>query len=72
MEGVEPTKVNYTHSGLHWDILLNIDLEINNERKDCKIGAVCVGRGYLWEGGEEQRRLRWGNMGDGLHKPITK
>jgi hypothetical protein len=52
MEGVEQTKVKYTHSG---DILgnpLNINLDINNERQDYKIGTVCVcWVGHLWEGG---------------------
>jgi hypothetical protein len=45
MEGVEQTKVKYTHSR---DTLKNpfIDLEIKNERQDCKIGTV-YGEGYL-------------------------
>jgi hypothetical protein len=27
---------------IHREIPLNINLEINNERQDCKIGFVCV------------------------------
>jgi hypothetical protein len=38
MEGVELTKVKYTHSGIR-DTSLNNDF--NNERQDCK--SVCVG-----------------------------
>jgi hypothetical protein len=37
MEGVELT------AETHREIPLNIDLEINNEKQDCKIGTVCVG-----------------------------
>jgi hypothetical protein len=52
---------------IHQETPLNIDLEINNKRQGYKIGTVCV-RKYLWEGTEgEQRRLRQGNMVDGLH-----
>jgi hypothetical protein len=53
---------------IHRETLLNIDLEIK-ERKDCKIGTVCVG---ILVGGEEgeRRRLRRGYMVDGLHIPI--
>jgi hypothetical protein len=43
MAEVEPAKEKYTHT---WDTLrnpLNIDLNINNERQDCKTGTVCVG-----------------------------
>jgi hypothetical protein len=50
MEGVEQTKVKYTHSRDTLRKPLNIDLEINNERQACKIGTVCGG-GYLWEKG---------------------
>jgi hypothetical protein len=31
--------------GIHWDIPLKIDLNINNGRHDCKIGTVFVGGG---------------------------
>jgi hypothetical protein len=36
-----------------WDKLinLNINLSINNERQDCKIGTVCVWGRALEEGG---------------------
>jgi hypothetical protein len=34
--------------GIHQETPLNIDLEINNEKQDCKIGTVAGG--YLWEG----------------------
>jgi hypothetical protein len=46
IERLEQTKVKCTHSGVHQDIPSNIYLEINNERRDCKIGAV---GGYLRE-----------------------
>jgi hypothetical protein len=53
---------------MHGDTPLNTDFGINNEREDCGIGRV---GGVLMGGGEsEQRRLRWGNMVDGLHIPI--
>jgi hypothetical protein len=48
MERVERTKVKYTHSEDLLRNLLKIDLEINNERQDYRIGAVCV-CGYLWD-----------------------
>jgi hypothetical protein len=41
MEGVEWNKVKKTHSGDTSTNPLNIDLEINNERQDSKIGTVC-------------------------------
>jgi hypothetical protein len=40
MEGVKPSKVKYTHSGLYQETPMNIDLGINNKRQDCKIGTV--------------------------------
>jgi hypothetical protein len=45
MKGVEWTKVKYTHSqhGIHRETPLNIDLNINNKRQDCKTGTVCGG-----------------------------
>jgi hypothetical protein len=49
MEGVEWAKVKYITVGIH----LNIDLDINNEIQNCKIGTV-LGGGR--EG--ERRRLR--------------
>jgi hypothetical protein len=48
---------------------LNINLNIKNERQDCKICTVC-GRGITGRGKGEWRRLRWGYMVDGLHIPI--
>jgi hypothetical protein len=48
--------------GIHSEMPMNINLDINNERQDCKIHAV---GGYLWEG--EQRRLRCGTMVDRPH-----
>jgi hypothetical protein len=36
MEGVEPTKVKYTHSKVHQETLLSIDFEID-EKQECKI-----------------------------------
>jgi hypothetical protein len=51
MEGVAWTKSKYTFTaGIHRQILLNIDLDINNERQDCKKGSVCGG-GLLVGGG---------------------
>jgi hypothetical protein len=41
MEGVEWTKVKHTHSGHALRHPLNINLNINNEKQDCKIGTVC-------------------------------
>jgi hypothetical protein len=41
MEGVEWTKVKYTHRGHTLRHPLNINLNINNENQDCKIGTVC-------------------------------
>jgi hypothetical protein len=49
---------------MHQEIPLNINLEINNKRLDCKIGTA---GGYSWEGQGEWRRLRWENMADRLH-----
>jgi hypothetical protein len=55
MEALELTKVKYTHSGDNIEKPpLNIDLEINNERQDCKIGTVWTGTCGRGEG--EQRR----------------
>jgi hypothetical protein len=51
--------------GINWETLLNIDLEINNERQDYKIGIVC--EGTYRSGVVVWRRLSWGNMVDGLH-----
>jgi hypothetical protein len=48
-EGVEWTKQSILTAGMHQETLLKIDLEINNEGQDCKVGTVCVGE-YLWEG----------------------
>jgi hypothetical protein len=38
-----------------WNAMKTIDLNINNERQDCKIGTVCGGEG-------EWKRLRWRYM----------
>jgi hypothetical protein len=68
MEGGKRTKVKYTHSGIHWETPLNINLNINNERQDCKVGIVYVCWGGTSEREEgEWRRLRWGYMVGGLH-----
>jgi hypothetical protein len=40
MEGVELTKVKYTHRRNTSRNLFEIDLGINNERQDCKIDTV--------------------------------
>jgi hypothetical protein len=56
--------------GIHWDTPLNINLNINNEKQDCKISTVCgrvlVGRG------SEGRRLRWQYIIDGLYETELK
>jgi hypothetical protein len=36
-------KQNIFTVGIHWEIPLNIDLNISNKRQDCKIGTVCGG-----------------------------
>jgi hypothetical protein len=41
-KGTEQTKVKHTHSGHISRYLLNINLNVNNENQDCKIGTVCV------------------------------
>jgi hypothetical protein len=46
MEGIEWTKIKYTHSG---HTPLNINLNINNKNQDCKTGTVCEER--ILEGG---------------------
>jgi hypothetical protein len=58
--------------GIHWDIPLNINLNINNENQDCKIGTVCVGGEGGTSGKEEGegKRLRWWYMIYELHIPI--
>jgi hypothetical protein len=43
MEGVEWTKIKYTHSGHTLRCPLNINLNIKNKIQDCKTGTVCVG-----------------------------
>jgi hypothetical protein len=39
---VEWTRVKYTHSGHTLRHPLKINLNINNEKQDCKIGTMCV------------------------------
>jgi hypothetical protein len=46
MEGVEQTKVKCAHSEHTLRHPLNINLKINNERQDCKIGKG----GFKWSG----------------------
>jgi hypothetical protein len=52
--------------GLQQETPLNINLEINSERHDSNWfsarGVIC--------GGDEQRKLMWGNMVDELHVPV--
>jgi hypothetical protein len=43
--------------GIHWEIPLNINLNINNEKQDCKIGTMCMGGTSGRREGEG--RLRW-------------
>jgi hypothetical protein len=40
MEGVEQTKVKYTHSRETLRNLFEHQLDINNKRQDCKISTV--------------------------------
>jgi hypothetical protein len=57
-EGIEPIKVKHTHRG-HTLNILKVNLIINNENQDCKIGTVCAeGREILLGVGGEGRRLR--------------
>jgi hypothetical protein len=55
--------------GIHWDTPLNTNLNINNERQDCKVGTVCMGGTSGREEGE-WRRFGWQYMADGLYIPI--
>jgi hypothetical protein len=41
---------------------LNVNLNINNENEDCKIGTVCDEMGVLMEGG----RAKEGDLGNGM------
>jgi hypothetical protein len=43
-------------AGMHLKTPLNIDLNINNESQDCKIGTVYLWGGDFWEGESERRR----------------
>jgi hypothetical protein len=54
MEGVEQSKVKYTHSR----DTVNIDLEINNEKQDCNIGTVYVRVLVGGGGGMKEIRVR--------------
>jgi hypothetical protein len=47
MEEFEWPKVKFTHS----EHTLNINLNINNDYQDCKIGMVYGWAGYQWEAG---------------------
>jgi hypothetical protein len=53
--------------GTHWDAPLSINLNINKENQDWKIGTVCAGQGSSGKEKGEGRRLRWWYMVDGLH-----
>jgi hypothetical protein len=58
----------------HRETPLNINLNINNERQDCKIGIVCwgvtYGRGVLAGGGRCTKEIKVRYMVDGLHTLI--
>jgi hypothetical protein len=54
---------------IHWDTSLNINLNNDNEKQDCKIGKIWGGYTIGRRVGE-WRRLRWGYIVDGLHIPI--
>jgi hypothetical protein len=43
MEGVEWTKLKVHLQWAYIETPLNINLNINNENQDCKIGSVCGG-----------------------------
>jgi hypothetical protein len=63
MEGVEQTKIKYTHSG---DKQRNKDRTI--KEVECVLGRGGVGMTWTCGTGKgEWRRLRWGYMVDGLH-----
>jgi hypothetical protein len=53
--------------GIRSETPLNINLNINNEIQDCKIGTVCGEEGNNTKGEDEWRRLIQGCMVDGLH-----
>jgi hypothetical protein len=55
--------------GIHWDIPLNIDLNINNKKQYCKIGTVCV-EGVLVEGGGWRKEIKVRVYENGLHSPM--
>jgi hypothetical protein len=40
---MDQSKVKYTHSAYTMSTHLNSNLNINNEKQDCKIGTVCGG-----------------------------
>jgi hypothetical protein len=50
MEEVEQTKLSILTAGIHRETPLNISLNINNERQDCKIDTV-HGRVFVPGGG---------------------
>jgi hypothetical protein len=80
MEGVEQTKEKYTHGGHTLRYPFEHQLNIDNEKQDCKIGIVCVcvcvcvcvygGWSTSGSGEGEGRRLRWWYMADGFHITI--
>jgi hypothetical protein len=51
-------KIKYTTAGIYWETPLNIHLDINNERQDCKIGTVCGGGQVLVGGGMKKTKVR--------------
>jgi hypothetical protein len=61
MEGVELTKESTLIVEIHQETPLNIDLGINKERQDCKIGTMWGGEVLVGE-----RRGNGGDKGEGI------
>jgi hypothetical protein len=54
---------------IYWDTPLNINLNVNYEKQDCKTGIVCVWS-VLVMGGGWIKETKYNYMVDGLHIPI--
>jgi hypothetical protein len=61
----ELTKVTNTTAGIHWETLLNINLNVKNEKQDYNIGIVNGGTSGWGKG--EWRRWRWGYTCEWIH-----
>jgi hypothetical protein len=54
LKGLNSPKWSTLTMGIHWDTPLNINLNINNENQDCKVGTVCAGE----EGGGWKKEIK--------------